>query len=34
MKFLSLMVKKLWSRINCDTNGAIFRIKVSQGHLP
>ena len=29
MKFLSLMVQKLWSRITCDTNGAIFRIKVT-----
>ena len=29
MKFLSLMVLKLWPRITCDTNRAIFRIKVT-----
>ena len=29
MKFLSLMVQKLWPRITCDTNRAIFRIKVT-----
>ena len=28
-KFLSLMVQKAWPRITCDTNGAIFRIKVT-----
>ena len=29
MKFRSLMVKKLWPRITCDTNRTIFRMKVT-----
>ena len=29
MKFLSLMVQKLWPRITSETNRAIFRIKVT-----